>query len=134
MERQVVLLIDASPLFLQSIARFLTEHAGDQIVVGGAIGDSAGALELAADLHPDIVLVGLASSAQPGLQLVPQLRAILPQAGIIVLGVVEANGYRQAALSVGADAFLLKDDVPIVLLPALMAAMRGRGARGDLCK
>jgi DNA-binding NarL/FixJ family response regulator len=126
MEPLVTLIVDAGPIFLQSLTQFLAEQAPDQIVVGGAVSDGAVALSLAASIRPNVVLVGLASFAQPVLQLLPQLRAILPQASIIVLGVLEANGYRQAALAAGADAFLPKDDLPVTLMPAIMDVMRGR--------
>jgi DNA-binding NarL/FixJ family response regulator len=128
MESYMVLLVDANPIFLQSVSRFLAEHAPEQIVVGGAVSDGADALALAASLRPDVVLLGLASSAQPGLQLVPQLRAILPHSGILVLGVLEVNGYRRTALADGADAFVLKDDLPTTLLPTILEVMRGRKA------
>jgi DNA-binding NarL/FixJ family response regulator len=126
MELYVALLIDANLTFLQSVSRFLADHAPNQIEVGGTVGNSADALALAASLRPAVVLLGLASSAQPGLQLLPQLRALLPHSGIIVLSVLEVNGYRQMALTRGADAFVLKDDLPVTLLPTIMDVMRDR--------
>jgi DNA-binding NarL/FixJ family response regulator len=128
MDTLTVILFDASPIFLQQVTRFLVEHAPGQLIVSGASSDAAEALALAERLSPDVVLVGLASSAQPGLDLLPQLRARLSRAGIIVLGVVDVNGYRRTARAAGADAFLLKDDVPPTLVPAIMEVMRGRRA------
>jgi len=118
MDTLTVLLFDASPIFLKHASRFLVEHAPGQLAVAGATSDPAEALGLAERLSPDVVLVGLASSARPGLELLPQLRAILPRAGIIVLSILE-NGYRQIALVDGANAFVLKNDVPTKLLPAI---------------
>jgi DNA-binding NarL/FixJ family response regulator len=121
----VVLLVDSSPIFLQSAVRFVEAYAPDQVVVGGAVHDGAEALALAERLRPHVVLWGIGMPALPQLRRLPQLRAILPQARIIVLGLLE-EGYRQAALAAGADVFLLKDDLTATLLPAIMDVAPGR--------
>jgi DNA-binding NarL/FixJ family response regulator len=126
MEPLVVLLVDANPIFRQSVVRFLHEHAPDDLVIGGAASGGAEALALATSLHPVVVLLGLAGSARPGLQLLPQVRATLPQTGIIVLGVLDTDGYRQAARAAGADAFLSKDGLKSTLLPTILHVARDR--------
>lgn len=120
----VVLIVDNSPIFLQSAVRFLEGYAADQVVVGAAVDNGAEALTIAQQLRPQVVLWGIGVPALPQLQRLPQLRAILPQARIIVLGLLD-EGYRQAALTAGADVFLLKDDVMTTLLPAIMDLIRG---------
>jgi DNA-binding NarL/FixJ family response regulator len=121
----VVLLVDSSPIFLHSVVRFLTGSASDQVLVAGAVQDGAEGLALVERLRPHVVLWGIGMPAQPQLQRLPQLRALLPQARIIVLGLFD-EGYRQAALAAGADIFLLKDDLTATLLPAIMDAVRGQ--------
>ena len=119
----VVLLVDSSPIFLQNAMRFLEAYAPDQILLGGAVHDGADALALVEQLRPHVVLWGIGMPALPQLRRLPQLRAMLPQAYIIVLGLFD-EGYRQAALAAGADAFLLKDDLATSLLPAIMDVAR----------
>lgn len=121
----VVLLMDSSPIFLQSVVQFLEGSPADQVLVGGAAHDAPEALALAVHLRPHVVLWGIGMPALPQLHHLPQLRTIVPQAGIIVLGLLDA-GYRQAALTAGADMFLLKDDLALTLLPAIMDVARGR--------
>jgi DNA-binding NarL/FixJ family response regulator len=127
MTLQVVLLVDTSPIFLHNARRFLDVYAHDRIVVGGVAQDAGQGLALAANLRPDVVLWGIGMPAQPQLQLLPQLRALLPRAGIIVLGMLE-EGYREAALAAGADLFLLKDGLAATLLTAIGDVTRGRAA------
>jgi two-component system, NarL family, response regulator DevR len=127
MKPLVVLLVDANSIFRQSVVRFLDEHAPGQIVVGGAANGGAEALSLATSLHPAVVLLGLAGSARPGLQLLPQVRTMLPETGIIVLGLLDIDGYRQAAHAAGADAFLCKDGLKVTLVPTIMDVARDRG-------
>jgi DNA-binding NarL/FixJ family response regulator len=121
----VLLLMDSSPMFLQSVEQFIHGSAPDQIVVAGALSDAADALVLAERIHPHVVLWGIGIPALPQLKLLPRLRAILPQAGIIVIGLLE-EGYREAALAAGADMFLLKDGLTATLMPAIMDLARGR--------
>jgi len=121
----VVLLVDSSSMFLQSAVRFLAGSASDHVLVGGAVDDGAEALALAEHLRPQVVLWGIGIPALPQLQRLPQLRAILPQAQIIVLGLLD-EGYRQASLAAGADQFLLKDDLMTTLVPAILDVARGQ--------
>jgi DNA-binding NarL/FixJ family response regulator len=121
----VVLLVDSSSIFLYSVVQFLEQYAPEQVLLSGAVRDGAEALVLVERLRPDVVLWGIGMPALPQLQRLPQLRATLPQARIIVLGLLD-EGYRQAALAAGADVFLLKDDLTATLLPTIMEVARGR--------
>jgi DNA-binding NarL/FixJ family response regulator len=121
----VVLLVDSSPIFLQSAQQFIQTALSGQLIIGDSASDGLRALALAERLRPDVVLWGIGMPALPQLQLLPQLRATLPQAGIIVLGLLE-EGYRQAALAAGADMFLLKDNLASTLLPGIITVSRAR--------
>jgi DNA-binding NarL/FixJ family response regulator len=121
----VVLLVDSSPIFLQNAVRFIEGYAPGQIRLVGAVNDGAAALVLVQQFRPDVVLWGIGLPALPQLQRLPQLRALLPQAGIIVLGLLD-DGYRQAALAAGADRFLLKDELTATLLPEILDVARDR--------
>jgi DNA-binding NarL/FixJ family response regulator len=120
-----VLVVDSSPIFLQSLVQYMEEFAANQVRVGGAVRDGAEALGLLESLQPDVVLWGIGMPALPQLQLLPRLRVMLPAAGIIVLGLLE-EGYRSAALAAGADLFLLKDSLTTTLSPAIGDLARGR--------
>ncbi|HEU5099364.1 MAG TPA: response regulator transcription factor [Roseiflexaceae bacterium] len=119
----VVLLVDSSALFLQGIQQLIQISAAEQILIGGVASDGMQALALAERLQPDVVLWGIGMPALSQLQLLPRLRATLPQAGIIVMGLLE-EGYQQASLVAGADMFLLKDDLMTTLLPGIMKVAR----------
>jgi DNA-binding NarL/FixJ family response regulator len=112
-----VLLVDDSPVFV-SIARRFLHTDGDLIVVGQA-GGGQEALARARDLRPQVVLLDLRMPDLPGLEVIPRLRAILPEVGIVVLTLLEGNGYREAALAAGADEFVAKAAMSADLLPAI---------------
>jgi DNA-binding NarL/FixJ family response regulator len=131
-----VLLVDDNPLFLRIATQFLQQY-GDVVVLGVADGGKECLLQ-AKRLQPQVVLLDLSMPDLPGLEVIPRLRAAQPQVGIIVLTMLDTNGYRQAALAAGADDFISKANMADDLLPAIQrvaqasrpaAGKRGNGAR-----
>ncbi|MFO7168984.1 MAG: response regulator transcription factor [Chloroflexota bacterium] len=74
----------------------------------GAAADGAACLALAGELRPDFVLIDLWLPDGRGLDLLPELRAIAPDARIVVLTAEEAPELRAQALAGGAVGYLLK--------------------------
>ena len=122
-----VLLIDDSVTFLHATTQFLEAHEG--IVVAGTADNGNDALKQAEKLRPQVILSDLAMPGLPGLQTIPKLREILPEAGIIALTVMNTNSFRQAALAAGADDFAPKATLTTDLLPAIQRVMRASGLR-----
>jgi DNA-binding NarL/FixJ family response regulator len=58
--------------------------------------------------QPRIVLLGVGLYHLAGFRLLPHIRRALPDSLIIVLGPLDMEAFRQAALAAGADAFILK--------------------------
>jgi DNA-binding NarL/FixJ family response regulator len=115
-----VLLVDESPKFLEITARFLEEQE-DIIVVGATDGDHE-SLAQTPSLRPRVLIVDLGTPGLTNLGTVAQLRAMMPDVGIIAMSLVRATGYRGAALAVGADDFVLKAALATDLLPAIRRA------------
>ncbi|MBN1888964.1 MAG: response regulator transcription factor [Thermoflexales bacterium] len=122
MDQISVMLVDDSPTFLHLAKQFLEAHE-DVTVIGVANGGEQ-ALAQAAQLQPHIVLVDLAMHDIPGLQVIPRLRNMLPEAGIIALTVMNTDGFRQAALKAGADSFVPKGAMRKDLLPTIRQFIR----------
>lgn len=122
-----VLLVDDNATFLGIATRFL--EAQEDIVVVGAVQDKEEALRQARELRPDIVLFDSAVTSLPGgLEFVPRLREILPEAGIIALALLGTDGYRRLALEAGVDEFVSKADMGVALLPAIRRLIQARHA------
>jgi len=119
-----VLLVDDNDTFRHIATRFL-QQLGGVSVVGTAAGGME-ALERVQNLRPQVILLDLAMPDLPGLEAIPRLRAALPEAGIIVLTMLDTIGYRQAALAAGADDFVPKVTMSTSLLGAIrrVACMR----------
>jgi DNA-binding NarL/FixJ family response regulator len=114
-----VLLVDDNATFAQLTARFLAECGGGEVVVGGVAYSVEEALERAPGLEPQVILLDLAMPGMPGLEAIPHLRALLPEAAIIVLTSHHDRAYRAAALAAGAHDFVPKRSLEADLLPAI---------------
>ena len=112
-----LLLIDDNPSLLSILCRFLKQH-GDLTVVDTAQNGSD-ALAKARHLKPDVILLDLAMKDVSGLDMLPRLRADLPEARIVVVTLRDTAAYRTAALARGADAFVSKAAMNAELLPAI---------------
>ena len=124
-----ILLVDDNSAFLRMATRFLQEHCGNMVVVVGVAGGGEEALVKAQDLRPEVVLLDLAMPDLPGLEVIPRLRAALPEVGIVVLTLLDVAAYRQAALEAGADGFVSKATLGADLLPAIQQAVQARSSR-----
>jgi DNA-binding NarL/FixJ family response regulator len=109
-----VLLVDDNEAFRRVATDFLQRH--DELIVVGVICGGEEALAQAQDLGPQVILIGLDT---PGLEILPRLRNMLPDVGIIALTLLEGNAYRQAVMAAGADDVVRKAELTTELLPAV---------------
>ncbi len=112
-----VLLVDDHPAFLRILSDFL--HEEEEILVVGTAETGEEALVKAKEKQPQVILLDLAMPGMTGLDVIPFLRRMMPEVGIIALTLLNANGYRDAALAGGADEFVAKANLHIDLLPAI---------------
>ena len=100
-----VVLADDHHFFREGL-RDLLEEAGLSVV--GEAKDGAEALELAAELKPDLVVIDLNMSGTPGPDALLRIAAVSPEARTVVLtNSVEATEVL-AALQAGASAYVVK--------------------------
>jgi len=121
MEPISVLVVDDNPLLRRLIARFLNEL--DSVVVVGTAGKGVDTLMKALDLRPQVILFDLGTPARAGLDAIPRLRTLVPEAHIIAMSLLDGNAYRQAALSAGAHDFVAKINLVSDVLPAIQRVM-----------
>lgn len=112
-----VLIADNHPIFVRSVAAFLQQH--DNIVIVGTASGGEEALRRAEELEPDLVLINLTMQEPTSLETVRRLRTACPRVKIIVLSLLDSEGYRRAALSAGTDDFVSKATLTTDLMPAI---------------
>ncbi|MGQ0463922.1 MAG: response regulator [Sporichthyaceae bacterium] len=103
--RQVAI-VDDSP-DVRALWRAELESSGEFVVVAEG-DDGRKAAEIALTCRPDVMLLDLSMPGLGGLQAIPLVVAASPETRVVVLTAMGRNQFGQAALSLGATAFLEK--------------------------
>jgi DNA-binding NarL/FixJ family response regulator len=119
-----VLLVDDHPVVIEGLRKVLAT-AGDLSIAGEAH-DSAGAIELARTLKPDVILLDLRMPGANGVQAVRRMREMDTRSAVIILTSYGDQAYVRQALEAGADGYLLKSTPPEQLITAIRNTARGR--------
>lgn len=115
-----VLVVDDNATFVGIVARFVREQP-DLTVVGTATSGADG-IKQALELRPQVILLDLVMPGLSGLYELPSLRQQAPDSAVIVLTLLEGEGYEQAARDSGADGFVPKSRLYADLIPAIREA------------
>jgi len=118
-----VLVVDDHPIVRSGITSVLATQE-DFLVVGEAA-DGVGAVRLAADLSPDIVLMDLRMPTLNGVDATGQIMRAHPGMRVVVLTTYVSDGEVLRAIEAGAVGYLLKDVPHAELFHALRAVARG---------
>ncbi len=120
-----VLIADDHSLFRDGITSLL-EAAGYEVVEQAR--DGAAAIEAAARLHPDLVLLDIVMPGMNGLEALKVIKARLPETRVVMLTVSDADEDLFAAIRLGADGYLLKDLNANEFLEMLTGLTKGEAA------
>ncbi|HET7168115.1 MAG TPA: response regulator transcription factor [Candidatus Limnocylindrales bacterium] len=118
-----VLLVDDHAMVRRGMRDFLGLH-DDLEVVGEAV-DGAEAIELAATLRPDIVVMDLMLPGIDGIEATATIKARQPAIEIVAITSFVEEARVVAAIEAGASGFLLKDAEADELAAAIRAAAAG---------
>ncbi len=118
-----VLVVDDQALFREALGTLL--DARPEVEVVGEAGDGHQALEQAAALAPDVVLMDLHMPVLDGIAATRRLRVEQPGVRVLALTTFDDDEDVFAALRAGALGYLLKDVSADRLVEAVQAAARG---------
>ena len=97
----------------------------DDLCLAGEAGDGETAIGLAADLHPDVVLMDLSMPAMDGIRAIAGILAVRPGTHIVVLTSFSEQGRILDALHAGAEGYLLKHAEPETILSGIREVVAG---------
>jgi DNA-binding NarL/FixJ family response regulator len=120
-----ILLVDDHPLTRSALSALLQQHGFD--VVGEAA-DGGEAIDAAARLHPDLVLLDLSMPGVDGLTALPRLREAAPDCEVVVLTASGTEENLLRAIRAGAAGYLLKSEPPARIVEFLRGAANGEAA------
>jgi DNA-binding NarL/FixJ family response regulator len=118
-----VLVADDHPVVRAGLVSLLTTAADIEILATAC--DGAEAVELAAEHHPDVVLMDLSMPKLCGADATREIVAGDCNARVVILTAFGDRGHIGAALDAGAVGYLLKDSDPKTLIGAVRAAATG---------
>jgi DNA-binding NarL/FixJ family response regulator len=95
-------------------------------VVAGEAANGRDAVELAAALKPDIVVLDLTMPELNGLEAARKIISVNPAARVLILTAHESEQLVREVLSAGAQGYVLKSDAGRILIAALQALLDGR--------
>lgn len=118
-----VLLVDDQTLFREALATLLLVY--DDLQVIGKAADGHEAVDMVAELQPEVVLMDLRMPVLGGAEATRRILAEHPGVRIIVLTTFDDDDDVFECLRAGAAGYLLKDSPPEKLVEAVRAAARG---------
>jgi NarL family two-component system response regulator LiaR len=107
----------------QGLTTLLVPRNGMEVV--GAAATGAEAVDLAAKLQPDVILLDLMMPEMDGIEAIVRIRQNNPAARILVLTSFGEGEKVAAAIRAGALGYLLKDSSPDDLFDAIRSVRRG---------
>jgi two-component system response regulator NreC len=120
-----VLIAEDHTLIRDGVIALLQREACFDVVAATA-DDGRSAILLAAEQQPDIVLMDLSMPNMNGTEAIKEIKRRHPYMRIVVLTLHNSEEYIRAAMSAGADGYVLKDDTTEELLSALHSVAAGK--------
>ena len=96
-----------------------------ELEIVGEVADGLEAVQRAGELHPDVILLDIGLPSLNGIEAARRLRRISPHSKILFVSQESSPDVIQAALSTGANGYVIKADAETALLPAMNAVLRG---------
>jgi DNA-binding NarL/FixJ family response regulator len=123
MKRVSVLIVDDHAVVREGLKLVLEKH--DDLEAIGEAGSVDEAVEQAAALRPDLVLLDLAMPGKPGLQAMPGLLRADPEVKVLILSMEDDPRYVREAFAAGARGYLLKEAVANEVVGAIREVASG---------
>ena len=124
MKRIRILVVEDQNVVREGLVAILTYQPDVEVV--GEAADGIQAVEMARKVRPDVILLDMVMPRQDGLTTIPKLRAIVPDARILVLSSFAESDRVYQAIKAGAIGYMLKDTSRGQLLQSIREAAEGK--------
>jgi DNA-binding NarL/FixJ family response regulator len=119
-----VLIVDDHNLVREGLKAVFDQ--GDEVQVVGEAGSGDEALELVDKLKPDVVLMDISMPGMNGIQATKLIREKNPDAKIVMLTMLDQEGYVYEAVKAGATGYMLKNTSSDDLVHAIQTVYEGK--------
>lgn len=118
-----LLIVDDHPVFRRGLREIIGEHPGFKII--GEAGDGENGLRLALESHPDIAVVDIDMPGQSGFDMARGLKRVNSPVKVAFLTMYKDEDIFNAALDLGAKAYVLKENAADDIVDALQKVSQG---------
>jgi DNA-binding NarL/FixJ family response regulator len=122
---QITVLVADDHAVVRAGIRHIVESMPGFIVVAEA-SDAAGAVRLATEHQPRVIVLDVSMPGGSGLSVLPELRRIAPSARILMLTMYDNMEYIAESMRAGAHGYLLKDSAVTDLRTAVDTILAGQ--------
>lgn len=124
MEKKItVLLVDDHSLVRRGFRRMLEDESDMQVV--GEAGDGEESVQLAKELHPQVVVMDCALPGMNGLEATRQIMEDLPNTAVLMLSMHTESTWVRQAIEAGAKGYILKNALDLELGAAIRRVAAG---------
>ena len=111
------LIVDDDASFRRRVKEFLAAEPDIQVIGEAEDGDEA--ILKARELKPDLVLLDVRMPRMSGITAAQQLNGEMPGVKVIMLTVFDLPEYRETAIAIGANDYVVKKSLIAELLPTI---------------
>ena len=114
-----ILIVDDTPDVRMLVRMLVSERPNLEVVAEAA--DGLAAIDLAAALQPDLIVLDIAMPVMDGIEALPRLREASPESRVVMLSAAPREAQEPAALAAGAAAYVEKTLANEAMVDELLA-------------
>jgi DNA-binding NarL/FixJ family response regulator len=122
---KTILIVDDHDTVRQALSKWLETVFHDCLILTAATGEEA--LAIARDAPPQVAVFDFGLPGINGAEATRRIKAIVPATQVVILTIHNSAAYRADAIDAGANAYVLKEDMQMQLVPTLEALLTGSG-------
>lgn len=119
-----VLIVDDHNLVREGLKAVFDQ--GDEVDIVGEAGSGEEALEMVDKVKPDVILMDISMPGMNGIQATKLIREKHPEARIVMLTMLDQEGYVYEAVKAGATGYMLKNTSSDDLVHAIQTVYEGK--------
>ena len=122
--RYRVILADDHVLVRHGLKLILEENPN--LEIAAEVGDGLELLSVLQKINPDLIILDVSMPNLRGIEAIPEIRRIRPNAKVLMLTMHKEEDYLYQAISAGANGYLLKEDAEKELFSAIEHIKNGK--------
>ena len=118
-----IFLVDDHPVIREGIAMLIDQEP--DFVVCGEADNAPLAVEMIPKAAPDLAIIDITLKTTNGIELLKDLKTLLPNLPVLVMSMHDENLYAERALRAGARGYVMKQEPTDVILAAIRRVLAG---------